>query len=64
MEHDLKTIPEYTLKAHPKSEISEIHSRMDDLDLKYLRRVVYKMYNDKILSREGIRSNMVYFIAK
>jgi hypothetical protein len=37
---------------------------MDDLDLKYLRRVVYKMYDERVLSRDGIRSNMVYFVAK
>lgn len=74
MEHDLKpslkTIPEYTLKAlikedlkvHPKSKISEMHSRMEDLDLGYLRRVVYKMYNDKELEKEGAKKNMVYFL--
>ncbi|HIP51426.1 MAG TPA: hypothetical protein EYG94_04980 [Campylobacterales bacterium] len=76
MEHDLKpslkTMEEHILraliiedlKAHPKSKIAEIHKRMDDLDLKYLRRVVYKMYDEKILLRDGIRSNMVYFVAK
>ncbi len=74
MEHDLKpslkTIPEHTLKAlvkedlklHPKSKISEIHSRMEDLDLGYLRRVIYKMYQDKDLEKEGAKRNMVYFL--
>ena len=46
------------------SGISETHERMEDLDLKYLRRVIYRMYDEAILEREGIRSNMVYFIAK
>ncbi len=76
MKHDLKpnlkTIEEHVLqalivedlKAHPKSKISEIHKRMDDLDLKYLRKIIYKMYDEKIILREGVRSNMVYFIAK
>jgi len=76
MEHDLKpslrTMEEHALRAliiedlklHPKSRISEIHSRMDELDLGYLRRIVYKMYNAGILKREGVKSNMAYFIAK
>ncbi len=76
MEHDLKpslkTMEEHVLraliiedlKAHPKSKIAEMHKRMDDLDLKYLRRVVYKMYDERVLLRDGIRSNMVYLIAK
>ena len=52
------------LKIHPKSKISEINTRMEDLDLKYLRRVIYKMAEEGILNKEGIRSNMVYFIGK
>jgi len=76
MEHDLKpslkTMEEHTLRAlikedlkmHPKSKISEIHSRIDELDLKYLRRVVYKMYDDGEIQREGVKSQMVYFIGK
>ena len=52
------------LKIHPKSKISEIYGRMGDLELKYLRRVVYRMVDEGLLNREGIRSNMVYFIAK
>jgi len=74
MEHNLKpslkTMEEYTLralikedlKAHPKSKISQIHQRMDDLDLKYLRRVVYKMYEEGEVDREGANKNMVYFL--
>jgi ATP-dependent DNA helicase RecG len=74
IEHDLKpslkTMEEHTLraliiedlKAHPKSKISEMHSRMDDLDIKYLRKVVYKMYDGDILKREGANKNMVYFL--
>ncbi len=74
MEHDLKpslkTMPEHTLRAliiedlktHPKSKISEIHSRMDDLDLEYVRRVIYKMYQNKELEKEGAKKNMVYIL--
>lgn len=42
----------------------EIHKRMNELDLKYLRRVVYGMYDDGILKKEGVKSQMVYFLAK
>jgi ATP-dependent DNA helicase RecG len=74
MEHDLKpslkTMEEHKLRAliiedlkiHPKSKISEIHSRIDDLDIKYLRRIVYKMYEEGILKKEGAKRNMVYFL--
>ena len=62
-EHTLRALIKEDLKAHPKSKISQIHQRMDDLDMKYLRRIVYKMYEDGELEREGIRSNMVYFLA-
>lgn len=74
MSHDLKpslkTMEKHTLKAlivedlkiHPKSRISDIHARLEDLNLGYLRRVVYKMYEEKELEREGIKSNMVYFL--
>lgn len=74
MEHDLKpslkTMEEHKLKAliiedlsmHYKSKISEIHTRLEDLDLNYLRRIIYKMYKQKEITREGVKSNMVYFL--
>ena len=61
-EHILRALIIEDLKAHPRSKIAEIHKRMDDLDLKYLRRVVYKMVKDKELNREGENKNMVYFL--
>ncbi|SFP78988.1 ATP-binding protein [Hydrogenimonas thermophila] len=62
-EHTLRALIKEDLKAHPKSKISEIHQRMDGLDIKYLRRVVYKMYEEGELEREGANKNMVYFLA-
>jgi len=47
-----------------KRDCYEIHKRMDELDLKYLRRVIYRMYDDGTLAREGVKSQMVYFLAK
>jgi len=76
MKHDLKpslkTMDKHALKAfvieelkmRPKSKISEIHSRLGDLDLGYLRRVIYKMVDNGELNSEGVKSNRVYFIAK
>jgi hydrogenase maturation factor len=52
------------LKIHPHSKTSEIHKRTDDLDISYLRRIVYKMVDSDELSREGEKKNMVYFISK
>jgi len=50
------------LKIHPKSKISEIYGRRGDLELKYLRRVVYRMREEGVLGREGENKNMVYFL--
>lgn len=61
-EPHLKALIKEDLKFHPKSKISEIHARTGDLDIKYLRKIVYKMFNDKEIEREGERKNMVYFL--
>lgn len=74
VEHDLKpslkTMEEPHLRAliiedlklHPRSKISEIHKRVEDLDISYLRKIVYKMYNDSEIDRDGEKRNMVYFL--
>ena len=76
IEHDLKpslkTMEEPQLRAlikedlelHQNSKISEIHKRMGDFDLNYLRRVIYKMYDEGEINRSGEKKNMVYFIGK
>jgi hypothetical protein len=33
---------------------------MDDLDLSYLRRVIYKMHKNNEITREGSKKNMTY----
>ena len=62
-EPQLRALIKEDLKIHPKSKISEIHKRTDDLDIKYLRRVIYKMYESGEIQREGEKKNMVYFLA-
>lgn len=63
-EPHLKALIKEDLKLHPKSKISEIHQRIDDLDISYLRRVVYKMVTNGEVKKEGEKKNMVYFIGK
>lgn len=62
-EPHLKALVKEDLKLHPKSKISEIHSRMNDLDKNYLRRVIYKMVKHGEILRDGEKKNMVYFLA-
>lgn len=62
-EPQLRALIKEDLKIHPNSKISEIHKRTDDLDIKYLRRVIYKMYESGEIQREGEKKNMVYFLA-
>jgi hypothetical protein len=35
-----------------------------DFDLNYLRRINYKMYDEKEINREGEKKSMVYFLGK
>ena len=43
-EPQLRALIKEDLKLHPNSKISEIHKRMGDFDIKYLRKIIYKMY--------------------
>jgi len=61
-EPHLKALIKEDLKMHPRSKISEIHSRIDELDLKYLRKVIYKMVEDGQLNSDGGNKNKVYFL--
>lgn len=65
----LKTIEPYALKAlikedlkkHPGSKISEISSRIPDVELKEVRKMAYSMVG-KDLVTEGARTNRIYFL--
>ncbi|RLA67995.1 MAG: hypothetical protein DRQ78_01940 [Epsilonproteobacteria bacterium] len=61
-EPHLKALIKEDLKIHPRSKISEIHSRIEGLDLKYLRKVIYKMADNNELAKDGKNKNMVYFL--
>lgn len=62
-EPHLKALIKEDLKIHPRSKIAEIHTRIEGLDLKYLRKVIYKMVENGELDKEGGNKNMVYFLA-
>lgn len=65
----LKTIEPYALKAlikedlakHPGAKVSEISSRIPDLDIKEIRKMVYSMVGEDVRT-EGARTNRVYFL--
>ncbi len=63
-EPHLRALIKEDLKLHPNSKISEIHQRMGDFDLKYLRRIIYKMYDENEIKREGEKKSMVYVLGK
>lgn len=75
LQHDirpsLKTMEEHTLKAliiedlkiHPKSKMVEIHSRMEDIDINYLQRIIGKMAKQEELKKDGSKRNMLYSLA-
>jgi len=62
-EPHLKALIKEDLKIHPRSKMVEIHTRIEGLDLKYLRKVVYKMVKNNELEKEGGNKNTVYFLA-
>lgn len=65
----LKTIEPYALKAlikedlakHPGARISEISSRIPDIDIKEIRKMVYSMVDEDIYS-EGAKTNRIYYL--
>jgi ATP-dependent DNA helicase RecG len=61
-EHTLKALIKEDLKIHPKSSISEIHQRLGDLELGYLRRIIYKMAQNDEIAKDGEKKNRVYFL--
>ena len=44
--------------------VVEYHDEHGDFDLNYLRRIIYKMYDEGEINRSGEKKNMVYFIGK
>ena len=65
----LKTIEPYALKAlikedlskHPGSKVSEISSRIPDIEIKEIRKMVYSMVGEEIRT-EGAKTNRTYYL--
>ena len=58
--HVLKVLITEDLKAHPNSLISDIHKRLEDVDIKDIRKIVYKMRHNDELSHVGSRTDRRY----
>lgn len=55
----LESLIIHDLEKHPRSKLSEITDRLPDVDIKEVRKVVYKLVNIKI-SIEGAKTNRRY----
>lgn len=55
----LRTLIMEDLRAHPKSKISEIASRLPEIDLQELRKMVYSMVDVELIT-EGARTDRRY----
>ena len=59
--HALKALIKEDLKEHPGSKVSEISSRIPDVELTEVRKMTYSMVGED-LRTEGARTNRVYFL--
>lgn len=59
--HALKALIKEDLKEHPGSKVSEISSRIPDVELTEVRKMIYSMVGED-LRTEGARTNRVYFL--
>ena len=58
----LKALIESDLKNYPGSTISQIHQRLPDIDLKDLRKALYKMVEEEKIIASGSRKYRKYFL--
>lgn len=62
-EHKVKALILEDLRVHPKSKSSDVHRRLDDLDVAYVRKVIYKLRDEGQIEGEGARKNCTYSLA-
>ena len=60
--HRLIALIESDLQTYPKSTIREIHKRIPDVDIKDLRKIIYKMVNDGILHHTPDKTYRKYWL--
>jgi len=61
--HRLIALIESDLQLYPGSSITEIHKRIPDVNIKDLRKTIYKLVKDEKLKTMGASKNRTYFMA-
>ena len=61
--HALKALIYEDLKIHPQIKISDIVSRLPEIDIKEIRKVIYKGVEDEEIVAEGGNRNRTYSLA-
>ena len=61
--HRLKALIEEDLKMYPKSKIVDIHKRLPDIMVEDIRKSVYKMAKEGVLTVFGAKTNRTYSLA-
>ena len=59
----LKALIEEVLKITPNLSISSIHAKIGDIEIADVRKCVYKMVKEEVLSFEGANKNRTYSLA-
>jgi ATP-dependent DNA helicase RecG len=62
--HRLKALIEEDLSLHPKSKSSEIQKRLVDVPIKEIRKYLYQMEKQGVITSEGIKKAKVFLLAK
>lgn len=62
-EHKVKALILEDLKVHPSSKSSEVHLRLDDLDIGYVRKIIYTLRDEGLIVSEGQKKNCTYSLA-
>ena len=61
--HKVKALILEDLRVHPKSKASDVHGRLDDLDVAYVRKIIYQLRDEGQIEFEGARKNCTYSLA-
>jgi ATP-dependent DNA helicase RecG len=59
----LKALIEELLKINPNLSVTAIHSKIGDIDIKDVRKCIYKMVKDGVLNFKGENKNRTYSLA-
>lgn len=62
--HRLKALIEEDVKIHPVTKVSEIHARLEEIDIRDIRKCVYGLVSENILETTGGRKNRTYKLVK